>query len=297
MLGFDFYNFWNTGRAVLAGNGPYSVVDSFYPPAMAYLYTILALLPFNFSFGLWTGLNLILFQKSVQRFQKGWQGIAWLAFAPVTFIFLTGQIDILFLWLAGFLGSKGWKAILAGVLVTLKPQIAFIVMPWFLLQWILHERTKVVWWAAGAVILHTLPLLLDPLIYQKWLAAAGGESSWRLAASPGVFSLTNLDIPLVVIGILAAAIVGLGLVMLHNVMFSRTAQLLALPGGLWYENVFLIGSTPWWLLVPISWAMFFVANQIHHNYPFVLIPLASFVWQYFHKSEKVAQPQALPGQA
>jgi hypothetical protein len=297
MLGFDFYNFWHTGQAVLAGNGPYSVPDSFYPPAMAYIFTILALLPFNLGFGLWTGVNLILFRKTVLRFQKGWGGIAWLAFAPVTFIFLTGQIDILFLWLAGFLTSKGWKAILAGVLVTLKPQIAFIVLPWFLLQWMLHERPQLLWWAAGTVTLHTLPLLVDPLIYHKWLASAGGESSWRLAASPGVFSLTNLDVPLVVIGILAVAIVILGFIILRNPMFSRTAQVLAMPAGLWYESVFLIGSTPWWLLVPISWATFIVANQIHNNYPFVLIPLVSFIWQYLHKSEKVVQPQPLPGQA
>ncbi len=169
-------------------------------------------------------------------------------------------------------------------------------LPWFLLQWSLHERTKVVWWAAGTLALHTFPLLFDPLIYQKWLAAAGGELSWRLAASPGVFSLTNLNVPLVVIGILAVAIIVLGLV-LGNVMFSRTAQVLALPAGLWYENVFLIGSAPWWLLVPLSWVSFIVANQIHNNYPFVVIPLASFFWQYFHKGEKVAQPQSLPGQA
>jgi hypothetical protein len=297
MLGFDFYNFWNTGRAVLFGSGPYSVGDSFYPPAMAYLFTLLALLPFNLCFGLYTGVNLILFRKTVLRFQKGWQGIAWLAFAPVTFILLTGQIDLLFLWLAGFLTSRGWKAVLAAVLVTLKPQVAFIVLPWFLLQWILHERPRFLWWAAGTVTLHALPLLIDPLIYQKWLASAGGESNWRLPASPGVFSLTNLNVPLFVIAILAIAIIILGLVKQRRAMFSRTAQVLALPAGMWYENVFLIGSTPWWLLVPVSWGLFVVANQVHNNYPFVLIPLLSFVWQVFHKSEKVIQPQALPGPA
>jgi hypothetical protein len=297
MLGFDFHNFWNIGRAVLAGLSPYSVPDSFYPPATAYLFGLLGLLPFNLSFGLWTGVNVILFQRSILRVQKGWSQIAWLAFAPVTFILLTGQIDILFLWLAGFLGSKGWKAVLAGVLITLKPQVAFIVLPWFLMEWILHERPQLLWWAAGTVILHALPLLADPLIYQKWLASAGGESSWRLPASPGVFALTNLNIPLILIGILAAAIILSGLLLLHDAMFSKTAQLLALPAGLWYENVFVVGSTPWWMLVPISWLAFWAALQAHNNYPFVIIPLVSIVWQWVHRSEKIVQAQALPGTA
>ena len=295
MLGFDFYNFWNTGRAVLSGSGPYSVGDSFYPPAMAYLFTLLALLPFNLSFGIWTGANLILFRQSVLRFQKGWQGIAWLAFAPTVFILVTGQIDIIFLWLAGFLACNGWKAVLAGVLVTLKPQVAFIVLPWFLVQWILRKRPYFYWWAAGTVTLHALPLLADPLIYQKWWAAAGGESNWRMTASPGLFALTNLNIPLIVIGILSVAVVVFGL--LRNAMFSRTAQLLALPAGLWYENVLLIGSAPWWLLVPLSWVAFWAALQAHNNYPFVAILLASFVWQWAYMKEKTAQSQALPGQA
>jgi hypothetical protein len=295
MLGYDFFNFWNTGRAVLAGNGPYSVPLSFYPPAMAYLFAVLGLLPFNLSYGLWTGLNLILFRKSIIRFQKGWRGITWLAFAPVPFILLTGQIDILFLWLAGFLGANGWKAVLAGVLVTLKPQVAFVVLPWFLVQWLLHKRLHFLGWVAGTLTLHALPLAADPLVYQKWLAAAQGESSWRLAASPGVFALTNLNIPVILIMCLAAAVVVSGL--LRDGMFSRTAQLLALPAGLWYENVLLTGSTPWWLLIPVSWAAFLAATQVHSNYPFVAIPLASFAWQWFHKGEKTTQPEPLPSQA
>jgi hypothetical protein len=294
MLGFDFYNFWNTGRAVLVGAGPYSVPDSFYPPAMAYLFALLGLLPFNLAFGLWTGLNLILFQRSIIHFQKGWRGLAWLAFAPATFILITGQIDILFLWLAGFLASRGWKAVLAGVLITLKPQMAFIILPWYLLQWILHQRSQFLMWAAGTLILHTSPLIADPLIYQKWLTVAKGESIWRLVASPGVFALTNLNIPLILIGILAAVIVVFGLS--RDNLFSRTAQLLALPAGLWYENVLLICSTPWALLVPLSWVAFLAAFQVHNNYPFVLIPLVSFIWQWFHKSEKRINTQALSGQ-
>jgi hypothetical protein len=293
MLGYDFYNFWNTGRAVLAGSGPYSVPLSFYPPAMAYLFAVLGLLPFNLSYGLWTGLNLVLLRVSILRFQKGWRGITWLAYAPVPFILLTGQIDILFLWLAGFLGCNGWKAVLAGVLVTLKPQVAFVVLPWFLVQWLLHRRPLLLGWTAGTLALHALPLIADPLTYQKWLASAQGESSWRLAASPGVFALTNLNVPLILIGLLAAALVVVGL--LRKDMFSRTAQLLALPAGLWYEDVLLAGSTPWWLLIPVSWAAFVVATQVHGNYPFVVIPLASFAWQWFHKSEKAAQPLSLPG--
>ena len=262
---------------------------------MAYLFAVLGLLPFNLSFGLWTGLNLLMLHKSIIRFQKGWQGIIWLAFTPLLFTIMTGQLDILFLWLAGFLSSKGWKAVLAGILVTLKPQIAFIVLPWYLFQWIMHERPQFLRWAAGTLILNALPLILDPIIYQKWLAVANSRSSSYMAASPGVFALTNLNYPLILICILAAAIAVFGL--LNKAMFSRTAQLLALPAGLWYENVLLIGLTPWWLLVPISWIAFIAGTQVHSNYPFVLIPLASFIWQWLHRNTKAILPQTAPSQA
>jgi hypothetical protein len=171
-------------------------------------------------------------------------------------------------------------------LITLKPQVAFIVLPWFLLQWLLHQRRQLLGWAAGTLTLYALPLLADPSIYQKWLAAARGEASWRLAASPGVFALTNLNVPLPGIGILAAAIVVFGLLPGRNDLFSKAAQLLALPAGLWYENVLLVGSTPWWLLVPVSWIAFVAGTQVHSNYPFVLIPLASFVWQWVKQDKQ-----------
>jgi hypothetical protein len=297
MIGFDYNCFLQIGQAILAGQSPYSAPWSFYPPAASYLFVIFGLLPFNIGFGVWTGISLVLFQRTVARSQKGLRGLVWLAFAPVTFCFLSGQIDIFFLWLTGFLTSRGWKAILAGVLLTLKPQIAFIVLPWFLLQWFLHDRRQFLWWAAATATLHVSPLLIDPLVFQKWLALGKSESGWRLPASPGVFTLLNFNIPLVWIVILAVAFVVVGLVLLHSFMFSWAAQVLAMPAGLWYENVFLIGSTPWWLLVPVSWVCVFVAYQVHNNYPFVLIPLVSLIWQYMHRREKVIQPQLLPAQA
>ena len=284
MIGYDFKIFWDIGQALLAGQNPYSIPFSVYPPAANYLFTIFALAPFNISYGIWTGLNLILFQRSIVRIQKSWRGFAWLGFTPVLFVFLTGQIDILFLWLSGFLVTNGWTAVAAGVLITLKPQIALIVLPWYLLQWIFHQRPQFLRWLGGTLILHALPLIVDPTIYQKWLAVVSREPDRRLAFGSGVFALTNLNIPLALIGILAAVIVVFGLT--RDAMFSKAAQQLALPSILWYENVLLIGSTPWWLLVPVSWVAFIAGTQVHSNYPFFIIPLASLLWQWFGKVGK-----------
>ncbi len=293
MLGFDFYCFWLAGQAVLAGQNPYYTELSKYPPAATYLFALLALFPFSISFGIWTGLNLILFYRIIYRIQKGLQKFAWLAFAPTIFVLLTGQIDILLLWLAGFLVSDGWKAILAAVLLTLKPQVALIVLPWFLLQWLLHQRKKLFVWAAGTIAIHALPLLADPTIYQKWFAITSSISGWRFQMSPGIFAFTALNVPLAILIILAAALAVIGL--FGKTMFSWTAQMLTLPAGLWYENVLLIGSAPWWLLVPISWGAFLVGAQVHSNIPFVVIPLTSFAWQWFVHKEKAIPHEALPG--
>ena len=285
MVGYDFLNLWSIGRTILAGQNPYSFQLSFYPPATAYFFAILALLPFQISFGLLTGLNFVLVVDFIRKLKQNHWKWAWLGFTPVLFILMTGQIDIFFLWLASMMPTRGWKAVLLGPLLTLKPQIAFIVLPWFLLQWVIHERKTLLQWMLVTAALQLSPLLLDPFIYQKWLASIQTQKDWRMLASPGVFSLSNLNVPLFIIFLMALAIAILGI--RRDPMTSRAAQVLALPMGLWYENVLLLGSVPWWLVVPISWLAFYVGTLVHSNYPFVILPLLVFGWRMFYGPEKM----------
>jgi hypothetical protein len=284
MVGFDFYNFWTVGNLVLHGQNPYSYPISFYPPLTAYAFSIFALLPFEVAFGLWMGINLIVLGLALRKLNLGRSARYWYGFAPITFVLVTGQNDIIFFWLASFLVSsgeedawKGWRTVLMAALITLKPQVAFIVLPWFLIRWLLKEHRKLIRWLAVCLTMHLIPVIFDPGIYLKWFQLASGESGWRLPASPGVFALSTFNLPAWFLIPVAIALALYGL--FKDAPFSRLTQILAMPWGLWYENIFIAGQAPWWLLVPLSWVLFYISYRLHTNLPFVVIPTLVFLWK------------------
>ena len=58
----------------------------------------------------WTGFNFVLVVDFIRKLKQNRWKWAWLGFAPVLFIMMAGQIDIVFLWLASLMPSRGWKA-------------------------------------------------------------------------------------------------------------------------------------------------------------------------------------------
>ena len=60
---------------------------------------------------------------------------------------------------------------------------------------------------------------------------------------------------------------------------SKAAQILGLPMGIWYEDIFLSGSIPAKILIPASWAAFILAYLVRSSLPFILIPLLVFLWK------------------
>ncbi len=279
MVGADFFDLWSTGRAILLGQGAYTYYNSVYPPAAALLYTLLALFPFPVMYGLWTGLNVISIIKLPKDLAPGKTNYAWFLFSPVVFTIAIGQIDLLLFWLSHPIRKGGWIAVLAATLITIKPQVAFIVLPWYLIQWLVKDRKMLIRWALCTGIFHALPLLYDVTIYQQWLGALQNQNTKRLLASTGIFTLSNLDVPFWIMAVLA------GLVLIYGLMRDRltsiSTQILGLPWGIWYENVILIGLAPWWLMVPISWIAFLTAYLVKNSFPFLLIPLAAFLWRIF----------------
>ena len=202
----------------------------------------------------------------------------WFLYTPVIFILMTGQIDILFFWLTGFLlDKKHWKNILGAVLLTLKPQVAFILLPWVLLRWLKKQPRSLLYWLCGSLVLHLAPLLFDINIYQKWIYSISSYGESRMLISPGFFSLSNLHIPLWVMILLSIPVVIFGL--LKDKETSKAAQILALPMGIWYEDIFLSGSMPAKILIPASWATFILAYLVKSSLPFMLIPLLVFLWK------------------
>ncbi|MHB8134701.1 MAG: glycosyltransferase family 87 protein [Anaerolineaceae bacterium] len=275
MLGKDFFVFWQIAQSILSGAPLYSTPESLYPPATLLFFVPLGMLPFNIAFALWSGINVLLYTISVRSMSKE-NVFGWFLFTPTLFILLTGQIDIIFLWVSTFLTSNQiWKKVLAAVILTLKPQIAFIVLPWVLFRWIKQQPKTIFLWGAGCLFLHGLPLLIDPGIYSKWIEATRTYSENRLLLSPGIFGLSNFSISIWVLGIFALVIMIFGL--FQNESISRTAQILALPMGIWYENIFLLGVLSWKWLVPISWVCYILAYFLKTSSVLILIPISTFL--------------------
>jgi len=61
--------------------------------------------------------------------------------------------------------------VLAAAFLTLKPQLALVVLPWYLLRWLRTERGLLLRWAGLCALLHALPLVSLPA---DLYALAGG---------------------------------------------------------------------------------------------------------------------------
>jgi len=278
-MGYDFSIFWQLGRGILDGQNPYSLVEPHYPPAAILMFTIFAILPYLPSFAVWTGVNFVLYLNCLKRLQLGRWGFAWLLFVPTVFNFISGQLDIFYFWLALFLQKGGWKAALAGALLTTKPQIAFIALPWFLVRWLLKDRRTLLRWAGLTLALHLLPLLYRTDIYAQWAGIINGEVDWRIYLTPGVFTLSNFNVPSPLMAALAAAIAIWGL--FQERLTGWISFTLALPIGQWYDETLLVGSAPWWLAVPVSWAAFGLSAVVHNAVPMALIPVILLGWNLY----------------
>jgi hypothetical protein len=275
MLGKDFFIFWQMARGLFSGLPFYSTNEALYPPISYFLFAPFGLLPFNIAFAIWTGINVVLFTISIRKLSPKFNYV-WFLFTPTIFILMTGQIDIIFLFLSVLLLSKIPSIQLLGaVLLTIKPQIAFIILPWYIFRWLKQDRVFLLKWILACVMLHSLPLLADAQIYLKWFDVLKQYAGIRLPLSPGLFSLSAFKIPVWVLGVVALPIMVIGLISRKNVSIS--AQLLAMPMGLWYEDLFLIGSASWKILIPLSWAVFLMAYLCESSAPMMLLPLAAFV--------------------
>lgn len=282
MIGWDFLVFWQVGEAVLKGMNPYAVEFSRYPPAMTLFFALFALAPYLIAFGLWSGVSLILYIDTLRRMGKTRLAIlGWIFFTPTIFTFLTGQIDIFFLWLGLWLSKGGWKAIAAGALLTLKPQLAVVILPWYLIRWMRKERGLLLRWAGVTLGLHALPLVLDTGIYSKWFTALSGVSEMKVPLSSGLFSLTGVNVPVVILGVVALGLALWGLT--RDEPTSRAALMLSNPLTIWYDDVLLAGLAPVKVIVPYSWAMFGLAYLFNSSLPLATIPLVVLAWRVREK--------------
>jgi len=284
-VGHDFSLFWEIGKHFLQGGDPYSLGSSFYPPATVYFFVLFSLFPLKVASVVFTIVNSTIFVAATRKLdKKKWW--TWILFPPALFVIAAGQLDLIFLYLSTFLVSGGIVAAFAGSLLTLKPQMAFIALPWFLIRWAKKDRDTLAKWIVLTTTLHAIPLVLSPGLYKGWLNNAQGAVSWRMQQSPGVFSLTNLNVPVAFLAIVALIIAAWAL--FKDYKTSKVAQLIALPVGIWYDSVFVIGTVPYYIMIPVGIASFVLAYFVSNALPLFFISLAAMLWRITKGSKNMA---------
>lgn len=275
-LGFDFYVFWNIGKAILDGLNPYAVFGSYYPPITTYLFTFYALLPISASFIIWLLINSALFVKVTGFSFKNPSRVLWLLFWPIAHCFVTGQNTLLFAACIPYLGSqKRWKAVLAATLLTLKPQIAVVILPWFIIRWLYSDRKRIYGFIASSLAVHLLPLLLNPRIYSEWFQTMGRGAGHKPLLSAGIWLGSDI-FPFWVLAILTIA--GASLIFHSNEKLSRSALTFVMPVLSYYDPVYLVDVAPMKLLVPVSIASAILAHWFGSFAPFSLIALTAYLY-------------------
>ena len=295
MIGWDFSNFWKIGQIILAGGNPYSLDFSWYPPAASLVFAFFGWMPFNTAYLAWTAINIGLYflgLRLLNRFREWW---LWFLYTPFLFILLSGQFDIPFFcaaaimvyfsgenelpeylkgWMIHFL--RDWAPAVMGAFLMLKPQLAAVVLPWFLIRWLTTNRPFFLRWLAVTLVINLIPLLYDVNIYNQWISALLGVGEKKMEVSAGIFGLGILGIPGWLLWILSASLYVWGLFRREKI--SRAAQLTAFPISAWYDAVLLVGSCPGWFMVLLSWVALGASFLLKNNVPMVLIPAGALVY-------------------
>ena len=282
-MGYDFSVFWEVGRLFIQGGNPYAISVSFYPPVAVYFFALISLIPQGIGYLLFTGVNAVLLLLSAGKLDKSnlW---LWFFYPPAMFIFATGQLDIVFLYFSTLLLRGGIMAAVGGSLLTIKPQLAFIVLPWFIIRWAKSDRNTLVKWFIFTILLHGIPLVIHPHLYSEWLSNANASVSWRLNVSPGVFSLGNFNVPIIILAAIAILLAFWGLFKKRET--SITTQLMALPVGIWYSNIFTIGTAPKTILIPVGVIASIIVVLTKNSFPFFFITLTAFIYRMIKERKK-----------
>lgn len=278
MAGYDFGILWQAGRAVWLGQDPYQVGGFFYPLPVAYFFAILAALPRQTAFWVWLAFNLALLGWTLRK-----RAVAWAFYFPLLHLFSSGQVDLV-LWALGSRLSFGWQSALAAAVITLKPQTAFIMLPWTLWRWLREDRRTLAMWGGMVAVLWGGLLLLDPAWPLRWHAAIPSLGTSARGNAPGLWSLER-HVPEAWPALLAfaAAVFIWGLFQSRPVGWAAAA--LANPSGLFYTLLALMDTAPPWLLVPLSWIAVGLSLWWRVFTPWLIVPLAVIVYHRFWRPQ------------
>lgn len=263
----DFAVFWEIGRAILAGLSPYSVGGSWYPPAGSLLFALTALAPLGIGYFIMLGLNALAALSIIRRYGK-----LWLAYVPLVFVMLAGQVDLILAAFIPWLNEKGWKPVAAAILLSLKPITAITILPWFMIQWAIKDRPTLFKTLGIGGAIHLAPILIRPTILKEWISVILESGTGHYAGGVGIW-LASTWIPTWFLILTAVFAVILAL-RSRNENLSRALLTLASPFAMPYHLVMLTGTAPATILVPTSiFATAILSTTFIQPYR-ALIPLA-----------------------
>lgn len=239
----DFAIFWEIGKAILQGLSPYSVAQSWYPPAVSYFFVLFALGPVPLTIWIWRTLLIVLLAIVARR--EGWWSVLYL---PLPFVVLAGQMDLVFVALVPYLARKGWEAPVAAALITLKPIIAVIVLPWYAIRWFLRDRGLLGRFVVISLAVHSWPLLLRPTVWSEWIEIVFGSAPRHYFGGVGIWLLDGLPAWLMILWTASLCIAAL----YNSERVARSLLLLASPFSAPYHSALLVGSAPGWFLAANS---------------------------------------------
>lgn len=240
----DFAVFWEIGRAVLSGLNPYSVGGSWYPPAASILLALTAILPLSVGYFAMLGINALAALAIIKRYGKGW-----LAYAPLLFVLLAGQVDLILAATIPWLNEKGWKPVAAAIVLSLKPITAVVILPWFMVRWAMRDRGILLRVLSIGGAVHIAPLIYRPTILKEWVDTILRSGTDHYAGGVGIW-LANPWIPTWVLFLVAVLISSIALGSNENI--SRALLMMASPFAMPYHTVMLIGTAPAEWVAPIS---------------------------------------------
>jgi hypothetical protein len=275
-VGLDWLPIWRGLFVFLMNGDPYSSPGFFYPVNFTLIFAPFALLPVLTGYLLLTLLTVALCVRAYgKRFAYG------LLFAPVAFGLVVGNVDLLFVALAAFVKPTRKGAFIAAFL-TLKPQLALILLPFVLGQILRENKGILVSFLAYTALLWGVPTLLFPDLTRQWLTGVlSGAYGHAGVNSAGLWSF---GLPVALTAALCALVIAVS--RWSNEKAARIAMMLISPLGQWNGLVALLDTAPLWVLA-ISGAIAVYGNgTTNRPYWFTIVPIAAFCYTLWRTKEQ-----------
>ncbi len=265
---YDFNLFYEAGQLVLKGQSPYSIFDFNPPFPFALLAVPFALFPKEIAYLLYVLLVLFVLFKVMGK--RGF--IALLSF-PVLFSLFVGQVDLVLAQATLLLGP--WSL---GLLIV-KPQVAFIVAPWFIRQ---SNWKSLLNAGAAAGVLILVSFLIRPTWFVEWRARTPSLASYAIRDSSLYYLIAdkNLVASILIVVSLIVAVLAL-FIRQRQVSWSFTSLFAPLSN---IYSVSVLAEWFGWTEVVLSWViMFALGGNIHNGAPMFIISLSILIKSRFVK--------------